>query len=72
MLQRYLDHLPNSLYDPLTLQQVAYDFRQEVRSREAFEEYCQWYYAQAEQNKAELAAMEYDIPLFAWFNRGRP
>lgn len=71
MLQRYLDYLPNNPYDPLTLQQVAYEFRHEVRSREAFEEYCRWYYAQAEQNKAELASMEHDIPLFAWFNRSR-
>ena len=69
MLQRYLDYLPNNAYDSLALQQVAYEFRQEVQSREAFENYCHWYYAQAQQNRAELTAMANDIPLLAWFKR---
>ena len=51
------------------LQQVAYEFRQEVRHREAFEAYCQWYYATAKQHCAELASMKNDIPLFSWFWR---
>lgn len=66
MLQRYLEHFPNRSHDPLALQQVAYEFRQEVEYRDAFEAHCQWYYAQAEKNQAELASMKNDIPLLSW------
>ncbi|MEM6255693.1 MAG: hypothetical protein AAF821_22495 [Cyanobacteria bacterium P01_D01_bin.156] len=71
MLQRQSTYLPNDSHNLLALHQVAYDFRQEVNYREAFEEHCQWYYAQAQKHQAELASMEKDISLFAWFSRPR-
>lgn len=69
MLRQSLDS--SSQHEPLVLQQIAYDFRQEVASREAFETYCQWYYAQALKHQVELDQMKHDIPLFHWFNRHR-
>ena len=57
-------------HEAIERQQITYEFSQEVRHREDFEAYCQWYYETAAQHKAELAAMENDIPLFDWF-RGK-
>ncbi len=71
MLQRPLESTPDAVGETIQLQQIAYEFRQEVRHREDFEAYCQWYYATAEQHRAELVAMENDIPLFSWFWRRR-
>ena len=59
-----------SVSEAIELQQIAYEFRQELHGRADFEAYCQWYYATAEAHRAELAAMEKDIPLFSWFWRG--
>lgn len=67
MLQRYSNYLPSR--DPLALQQIAYEFRQEIQYREAFEAYCQWYYEQAKQHQAEYAQMKHDIPLLDRLNR---
>ncbi|NEP17393.1 MAG: hypothetical protein F6J97_10880 [Leptolyngbya sp. SIO4C1] len=49
------------------LQQVASEFRQEVDYRDAFERHCRWYADAAEQHRAELAAMQRDIPILHWF-----
>lgn len=59
----------NNINEAIQLQQVAYEFRHEVWHRDAFEAYCDWYYATAAQHRSELASMEKDIPLFDWFNR---
>ena len=61
---------PTTAHEAIERQQITYEFSQEVRHRAEFEAYCQWYYETAAQHKAELAAMENDIPLFNWF-RGR-
>ena len=53
----------------LELHQITYDFHQEVRYREEFEHYCQWYYQTAERHRQELEAMQGDINLFSWFSR---
>ena len=52
--------------DALELHQAAIDFRREVEHRQAFEDYCQWYYRLAAQNQAEMQAMAKDANSFAW------
>lgn len=71
MLKRPFEPSSATASEAVELQQVAYEFSQEVQHRQAFEAYCQWYYATAEQHRAEQAAMENDIPLFSWFWRRR-
>jgi hypothetical protein len=53
--------------DILLAYQLTFDFYQEVRHREAFEHYCQWYYRVAEQNRQEDVAMKNDLNLFGFF-----
>ncbi|MBE9080507.1 hypothetical protein IQ241_25035 [Romeria aff. gracilis LEGE 07310] len=53
--------------EALKLQQAAQDFRREVEYREAFEQYCQWYYHAAQQTQQEFAATENDVNFFGWF-----
>jgi hypothetical protein len=50
--------------------QAAQEFYREVRYRENFNNYCQWYYATAEQHQKELQEMRGDINIFGWFLRG--
>ncbi|MEL6854980.1 MAG: hypothetical protein AAFO83_07695 [Cyanobacteria bacterium J06607_13] len=51
----------------LDLHQTAIDFQQEVAYRQAFEDYCQWYYRLAQQNQAEMKAMQNDADSFVWW-----
>ncbi len=46
--------------------QLTYDFYQEVRDRQEFEAYCQWYSDIAEQNRRELESMRNDINILGW------
>ena len=55
------------LKDVLELHQAAIDFRRELEHRQAFEDYCQWYYRLAEQNRAEMRAMQNDADSFMWW-----
>lgn len=71
MLNRSIKPSPNTVGESIQLQQVAFEFRREVQHRDDFEAYCEWYYATAAQNRAELAAMKNDIPFFSWFCRGK-
>lgn len=43
------------------------EFYQEVKYREDFNNYCQWYYAIAEQHQKELQKMRSDINIFGFF-----
>jgi hypothetical protein len=49
--------------------QIAYEFRREVESRQAFEEYCQWYRQTAEAHQQELAKLKGDLNILGWFKR---
>lgn len=71
MLKHSFEPSSATASEAVELQQVTYEFRREVQHRQAFEDYCQWYYAIAQQHRAELAAMENDIPCFNWFWRRR-
>ncbi|NJN59513.1 MAG: hypothetical protein HC879_19480 [Leptolyngbyaceae cyanobacterium SL_5_9] len=48
---------------------VAYAFYEEVRLREALEEYSEQYQQLAEQHRQELAKMQSDLNLLGWFYR---
>ena len=71
MLQRSFEPSQNDVGEAIELQQIAYEFRQELQYRDDFEAYCQWYYAAAAQHRAELAAMKNDIPFFSWLCRSK-
>ena len=71
MLERSFAPSPNNIGKAIELQQIAYEFRQEVQYRNDFEAYCQWYYATATQHQEELASMKNDIPFFSWFCRSK-
>ncbi len=47
--------------------QTTQEFYQEVKYREDFNNYCQWYYAIAEQHQKELQKMRGDINIFGFF-----
>lgn len=55
--------------EALELHQAAIDFQRELEHRQAFEDYCQWYYRIAEQNRAEMASMKNSGASFSgWWN----
>jgi microcompartment protein CcmL/EutN len=49
--------------------QTTYAFYEEVRVRQAFEQYCQWYEQVADQHRRELTAMREEFNLIRWFYR---
>jgi len=53
--------------DYLAAHQATFDFQREVEHRQAFEDYCQWYYKLAKQNQAEMLAMQNDADSFLWW-----
>lgn len=53
--------------EALELHQAAISFQREVDHRQAFEDYCQWYYRLAAQNQAEMQAMQNDADSFLWW-----
>lgn len=75
MSDPFLQHivpLPQAKAEEILIaHQITFEFYEEVRFREAFEEHCQWYQQVADQHRRELEAMQGDINLFAWFNGRR-
>ncbi|MFM7427973.1 MAG: hypothetical protein ACKO7W_23745 [Elainella sp.] len=51
----------------LLVQQASHDFFAEVRFRQAFDAYCEYYQQMAEQHRRELEAMRNDINVLGWF-----
>lgn len=64
-----IPYLPPEL-ETLETYQFTQEFYQEVKYREEFEAYCQWYDDTAEFHRQELEKMRGDLNLFAWF-RGK-
>ena len=62
---------PQSVSEAIVAYASTRDFYREVRHREEFERYCDWYYRTAAANQAELQRMQGDFNLFGWFNRRR-
>lgn len=59
----------NEAIEVLQTAQVTYAFYDEVRYREALEQYCEWYQAIAAQHSHELETMRREVNLFRWFVR---
>ncbi len=53
--------------EALQLHQAAIDFQREAEYRQAFEDYCEWYHKLAEQNRAEMLAMQGDANSVMWW-----
>lgn len=53
--------------EALQLHQAAIDFQREAAHRQAFADYCEWYYRLAEQNRAEMLSMQNDGNSFMWW-----
>ncbi|MBD2183466.1 hypothetical protein [Aerosakkonema funiforme] len=51
--------------------QATSEFYQEVRYREEFERYCQWYYTTAQRHRQELQKMKREVNILGWFRWGR-
>lgn len=47
--------------------ELSLEFSREVRHREAFEQYCQWYYQTAATHRQELAQMRGELSVFGLF-----
>ncbi|MGL5083438.1 MAG: hypothetical protein ACRC8A_18315 [Microcoleaceae cyanobacterium] len=52
------------------VQQLTYDFYQEVQHREVLENYCQWYAETAKRHQQELEKMRGDFNIFGYFLGG--
>ncbi|MBD2462439.1 hypothetical protein H6G89_15435 [Oscillatoria sp. FACHB-1407] len=61
--------VPQPTIEVLEIHKTSYEFYEEVRYRQALEEYCQWYYAVAEENRRDLQKMRQEINLMSWFWR---
>ncbi|MGB3492514.1 MAG: hypothetical protein WBA57_07290 [Elainellaceae cyanobacterium] len=57
----------SSELEHLDAAQLTYDFYREVRDRQEFEAYCQWYYDAAAEHRREVESMRNDINIFGWF-----
>lgn len=69
---RWLNPITPVTVEILETQQVTREFHHEVRYREEFEQYCQWYYVLAAQHQRELTKMHHDVNILGWFVRRRP
>ena len=58
---------PEATIEVFTVHQLAYDFRREVKYRQDFQQYCQWYHETAQQHQQELNKMRGDLNIFGWF-----
>ncbi len=60
---------PEQSVEAFETYRVTHNFYAEVRQRQDFEAYCQWYYAVSEQHRQEVEAMKHDINILEWFCR---
>ncbi|HIK44202.1 MAG TPA: hypothetical protein IGR64_04860 [Leptolyngbyaceae cyanobacterium M65_K2018_010] len=70
-MPRSLAH-PQEAIEYLVLHQTAQDFRLEVEHRARLEAYYQWYDQIAQAHRQELARMQRELNLRAWFSRPHP
>jgi len=62
---------PPAADQALAVHQVSGEFYREVKYRQEFELYCQWYYTTAESHRQELKKMRGELSIFGWFLRSR-
>lgn len=60
---------PRAVAEEIQTQQLTRNFYQEVRYREDFANYCQWYYETARKHQQEYQVMKQDINILGWFQR---
>ncbi|MDX2231840.1 MAG: hypothetical protein NW220_19560 [Leptolyngbyaceae cyanobacterium bins.349] len=60
---------PDPEYEILQAGQYTWEFYEEVRYRQEFERYCQWYYATAAQHRQEHEKLKNDFNFMGWFRR---
>lgn len=58
---------PPPAADIFATHQLSFEFHREVEYREEFQGYCRWYRLVAAQHRQELAKMQGDIAILAWF-----
>jgi hypothetical protein len=51
--------------------QLTYEFYDEVRYRDAFEQYCDWYAQLAAEHQQDLEQMRQEVNLFNWLSLRR-
>ncbi len=62
--------IPPVQLDLLKTHQLSQEFYREVKYRQAFKVYCQWYHQAAESHRKELQKIRQDINILGWFRRG--
>jgi hypothetical protein len=67
---RWFAPAPDPIPEVLMAHELTRQFHREVECREAFDHYCGWYRATAEQHRQEFQKLQGDINLFGWFCRG--
>lgn len=74
MLNQMAGVFPNPYADleNFAAYQTTHKFYQELRHRQDFYNYCQWYQQTAERHQQELQQMRREINLFSWFRRQHP
>lgn len=68
-LPHIIPALPPQAEDVLAAAQITREYYAEVRSRNEFAQYCQWYHATAAANRHDLQKMRSELNIFAWFRR---
>lgn len=68
---RYIIPIPPPESELFANYRVTHAFYDEVKYREALQEYCNWYQQVSAQNRRELGQMRGDVNIFGWFCRRR-
>jgi len=67
-LQRILPTQPPApISEAIEVHLLTREFYQEVKHRDEFEAYCQWYQETAQKHQRELRKMQNDFNIFGWF-----
>lgn len=69
-LRKFFPEPPSSA-EILQRAKLTHEFYQELKYRQEFEQYCQWYYQTAKQHQQEFQKMQGDLNILGWFRRGK-
>lgn len=69
LLPYILPALPPRVMEQFAAHQTTHAFYHEVRLRQEFEQYCQWYEQVAAQHRQEFTQMQSEANLLGWFYR---
>jgi uncharacterized protein YaaW (UPF0174 family) len=68
---RWVAPSPQPIPEAIIVHEVTREFYREVKYRDEFEDYCQWYRAIAAKHQKEMQRMQKDINLLGWLYRAR-